>query len=85
MITHDSLLDDESWGLKTFQEYFNSSLTDHRLSQSVTMFLPHLANFLSAGLKLYLPVTDLHLFRDDLERDVYCGEIKAIPEEKQRS
>lgn len=77
IITHDSLLDDESWGLKTFQEYSNSSLTDHRPSQSVTMFLPHLADFLSAGLKLYLPVTDFHLFRDDLERDVYCGEIKA--------
>lgn len=37
------------------------------------MFIPHLANFLSAGLKLYLPVPDFHLFRDDLEREMFIA------------
>lgn len=39
-------------------------------------FLPHLTDFLPAGFKLYLPVVDFQLFRDDLERDVHWGEIK---------
>lgn len=75
MITHDSLLDDESF--TTSQEHCKSSLPQTTDQVTDDGFLPHLADFLSAGLKLDLPVTDLHLFRDDLERDVYCGEMKA--------
>lgn len=56
---------------------FSSLHRPHTKSISGDGSLPHLADFLSAGLKLYLPVTDFRLFCDDLERDVYWGEIKA--------